>query len=133
MSDPTIRRALENSSRALERLEEGLSLPETDPNNRDVVILRFVLVFETAWKALRQCLASEQITARYPKEAFRGAFQAGWIDREELWLKMLEDRNLVAHTYNERTAIRIYEDVKSCMPVLRQAHGYLQQRFGTVE
>lgn len=129
MSDPGIGRSLDNFSRALERLEEGLSLPEADPKNRDVVILRFVLVFETAWKALRQCLAIEQIPARYPKEAFRGAFQAGWIDREELWLKMLEDRNLVAHTYNESTAIRIYQDVKSYMPVLRQARDYLQERF----
>lgn len=44
---------------------------------------------------------------------------------------MLEDRNLVADTYNESTAIRIYQDVKSYMPVLRQAHRYLQQRFGS--
>jgi len=130
MSGPKVGRSLDNFSRALERLEEGLSLPESDPNSRDVVILRFVLVFETAWKALQQCLALEQIGARYPKEAFRGAFQAGWIDHEELWLKMLEDRNLVAHTYNESTAIRIYQDVKSYIPVLRQAHSHLQQRFG---
>jgi hypothetical protein len=43
---------LDNFGRALVRLEEALTLPEGDPISRDVVILRFVLVYETAWKAL---------------------------------------------------------------------------------
>ncbi len=45
--------------------------------------------------------------AAYPKEAFRQAFRAGWLDAEAPWLAMIEDRNLIAHTYNERTAEQV--------------------------
>jgi nucleotidyltransferase substrate binding protein (TIGR01987 family) len=121
---------LDNFRRALARLEEALALPEGDPIGRDVVILRFVLVYETAWKALQRCLATEKIEARYPKEVFRQAFQAGWLAREAPGIRMLDDRNLVAHTYNEATAVRIYTDVKSYAPEFRSALAYLTERFG---
>jgi nucleotidyltransferase substrate binding protein (TIGR01987 family) len=121
---------LDNFGRALARLEEGLSLPEGDPISRDVVILRFVLVYETAWKALQRCLAAEKLEARYPKEVFRQAYQAGWLAQEAPWIRMLDDRNQVAHTYNEATAARIYADIKSYGPELRAVLAYLTERFG---
>jgi nucleotidyltransferase substrate binding protein (TIGR01987 family) len=121
---------LDNFGRALARLEEALALPEGDPISRDVVILRFVLAYETGWKALQRCLAAEKIEARYPKEVFRQAYQAGWLAREAPWIRMLDDRNLVAHTYNEATAARIYADIKSYAPEFRSALAYLTQRFG---
>jgi hypothetical protein len=42
---------------------------------------------------------------------------------------MLDDRNLVAHAYNEATAARIYADVKSYAPEFRSALAYLAKRF----
>jgi nucleotidyltransferase substrate binding protein (TIGR01987 family) len=125
-----VAQALDNFGRALARLEEALALPEGDPISRDAVILRFVLVYETAWKALQRCLAEEKIDARYPKEVFRQAYQAGWLAREAPWIRMLDDRNLVAHTYNEATAARIYGDVKFYGPEFRSALAYLTKRFG---
>jgi nucleotidyltransferase substrate binding protein (TIGR01987 family) len=125
-----IAHALDNFGRALARLEEALALPEGDPISRDVVILRFVLVYETAWKALQRCLAAEKIEARYPKEVFRQAYQAGWLTQEAPWIRMLDDRNLVAHTYNEATAMRIYTDIKSYGPEFRSVLAYLTKRFG---
>lgn len=32
-----------------------------------------------------------------------------WIKNQEVWDKMIEDRNLTSHTYKERTAIEVYE------------------------
>ncbi|MGH6945247.1 MAG: HI0074 family nucleotidyltransferase substrate-binding subunit [Geminicoccaceae bacterium] len=130
MPDDRSAQALANYRRALARLEEALALPEGDPISRDAVILRFVMVYETAWKALQRCLALEAIEARYPKEVFRQAYRAGWLASEAPWIKMLEDRNLVAHTYNEATALRIHEDVKSYAPSLRQTLTYLTKKFG---
>jgi nucleotidyltransferase substrate binding protein (TIGR01987 family) len=129
MSDPKLQRGLDNFGRALERPEEALAMPGDDAVTRDVAILRFVLVYETAWKALRQFLAAEKIEARYPKEAFRQAYQAGWLERETPWVNMLDDRNLVAHTYNEATAIRIHEDIKTYLTEFRQAYACLVRRF----
>jgi nucleotidyltransferase substrate binding protein (TIGR01987 family) len=113
-------RALENFARALGRLEEALTLDQPAEVKRDVVILRFVLSFETAWKALRHRLLIEQIEARYPKEAFQQAYRAGWLDDEAIWIGMLNDRNLIAHTYNEPTAERIFANVNFYVPALRR-------------
>ncbi|MGH6921982.1 MAG: nucleotidyltransferase substrate binding protein, partial [Geminicoccaceae bacterium] len=65
-----------------------------------------------------------------PKEVFRQAYQAGWLAREAPWIRMLDDRNLVAHTYHEATAARVYTDVKSYGPEFRSALAYLTERFG---
>lgn len=61
MSAPDPTYASTNFDQALARLEEAIALPADDPTHRDSVILRFVLVYETAWTALRHCLAVEQI------------------------------------------------------------------------
>jgi hypothetical protein len=40
------------------------------------------------------------------------------------------DRNLIVRTDNEATAIRVYDDVKSCPPEFRQLCRYLSEGFG---
>ena len=122
-------RALDNFGQALARLDEAMALPEGDVISRDAVILRFVLVFETAWQCLRKVLELHQIQARYPRETFQRAYQAGWLDQEQLWLDMIDNRNLIAHTYKEATAIRVYDDVKRFLPLLRRLHAELEQRL----
>jgi nucleotidyltransferase substrate binding protein (TIGR01987 family) len=130
MSADRVRQALDNLGSALARLEEALALTTDPAVTRDVGILRFVLAYETSWMALKRCLATEQIEVRYPKEAFRQAYRLGWLEHETPWLNMLGDRNLVARTYNEATAIRVYEDIKSYLPEFRQLYSYLSERFG---
>jgi hypothetical protein len=49
MSAAKLQRGLDNFGRALDRLEEALAMPGDDAATRDVAILRFVLVYETAW------------------------------------------------------------------------------------
>jgi nucleotidyltransferase substrate binding protein (TIGR01987 family) len=83
-----------------------------------------------AGTALKRCLANEQVEVRYPKEAFRKAYRVGWLEHETEWINMLGDRNLIAHAYNEATAIRIYEDGKRYLPEFRQLCRYLSERFG---
>lgn len=38
---------------------------------------------------------------------FKEAFAIGWIDNEEMWIRMIKDRNLSSHTYNEDLANEI--------------------------
>jgi nucleotidyltransferase substrate binding protein (TIGR01987 family) len=130
MNADRIQQALDNLGNALARLKEALALATDEAVRRDVVILRFVLVYETSWTALKRCLASEQIDVRYPKDAFRQAYRVGWLEHETPWINMLGDRNLIAHTYNEATAIRVYEDIKRYLPEFHQLYQYLSDRFG---
>ena len=43
-----------------------------------------------------------------PRDSLRAAFQVGVIQDSPEWFRMLEDRNLTSHTYNEATAETIY-------------------------
>ncbi|HEX6141356.1 MAG TPA: HI0074 family nucleotidyltransferase substrate-binding subunit [Geminicoccaceae bacterium] len=121
-------RSLSQFEDALARLREALALDQPPAIRRDVVILRFVLAFETGWKALRQALLAEQIEARYPKEAFREAYRAGWLEEEDVWLSMIVDRNLVAHTYNEAMAETLLGHVPGYLGSLEGLRRFLRER-----
>jgi len=95
---------------ALTRLEEALAAPE-NPLNRDASIQRFEFTFELAWKALQEALRAEGIDAASPKRCLRGAFRQGWVDDEEGWSAMLDDRNRTTHTYDEELARRVYAEL----------------------
>ena len=41
------------------------------------------------------------------KDTTRAAFRTGLIENGEIWMDMINSRNLTTHTYNEATAARI--------------------------
>ncbi len=61
-------------------------------------------------------LRDEAIVGRSPKECSREAFGLGLIEDNPLWVRMLEDRNLTVHTYQERTARRIFQNLPEYYP-----------------
>lgn len=75
---------------------------------RDSAIQRFEFTFELAWKVLQANIQEQGLQGNSPREAIKGAFQAGLIDENPLWLRSLELRNLTTPTYNEKTAEEIY-------------------------
>lgn len=70
---------------------------------KEGVIQRFQYTFELAWKTLKDYLQYtgilfEQIT---PRRVIKEAFAARIITDGAIWIKMLEHRNLMSHTYNK--------------------------------
>ena len=47
-----------------------------------------------------------------PKIILKTAYKAGMIKDEELWLRALQERNNVTHSYNERIALGIVMQAK---------------------
>lgn len=45
------------------------------------------------------------------RDATRQAFKANLIEDGDNWLKMIHNRNLTSHTYNEETSEEIYENI----------------------
>ena len=76
---------------------------------RDAAIKRFEYNFELAWKSIKRFAKKENFDATSPRSAFKVAFQVGWIDDAEVWLDMIDDRNLTTHTYKEATAEEVFE------------------------
>lgn len=102
-----MRDILSSFKKALRRFEEALSLPKTDVN-RDASIKRFEFTFELAWKTAQKFLRSQGIITRSPKETFQQSFKFSLIRDNVNWIRMLDDRNLTSHTYDEQTAKTIY-------------------------
>ena len=117
---------------AIDRLEEALAWSGDEELNRDATILRFTFVYELAWRAMKWLLSYEGIETTSPREALRQAYQAHWIDNEPTWLKMIQDRNLVTHTYNRQTAVGVHERIKGYAPVFQNAHTFLKEKFADI-
>lgn len=107
-------------SRALISLEDIVFKPVLeDRSNIDVSIQRFEFTIELFWKLLRVILESKGVKVQYPKDVLREAFKGHLIDHEQEWLKMLLDRNITSHTYDEQLADKIYNNIRSYIPTLR--------------
>ena len=109
---------LESFAAAVDRLGEALAAPESDLN-RDAAIQRFEFSFELSWKAIQKALRGEGLDAASPKSCFREAYRLGWIQEEEPWLSMLEDRNLTSHTYDAKLAEVVYRRLPAHLAALR--------------
>lgn len=101
--------------RALERLR--IVVKERDrwvaEGNGDIVLdvaaKRFEFTYEMAWKALKRVLDYLGIDARAPRPVFKEAYAQGLLAEEQVWLDMIEMRNLSSHVYDEHEISRILE------------------------
>jgi len=112
---------------ALSRLSDALAQPKSEWL-RDASIQRFEFTIELAWKTLARFAQREGIECASPRQAFRAAFKLGWIEDDDIWLAMVEDRNFATHTYNEKLAEELY----SRLPGYRDALSRLSERLRKV-
>ncbi|MCF8241587.1 MAG: nucleotidyltransferase substrate binding protein [Melioribacteraceae bacterium] len=97
---------------ACSRLQDGIDAANNELG-RDGVIKRFEFTFELLWKALKLFLLEEGIICKSPKDCLQQAFKYGLVEDEEIFLDMLEDRNLTTHTYDQKTSDKIYNNIKN--------------------
>ncbi|MEP6601868.1 MAG: nucleotidyltransferase substrate binding protein [Nitrospirota bacterium] len=114
------------------RLAEAVAQPVSDLI-RDATIQRFEFTFEAVWKTLKLYLERQGHECGGPRPTLKKAFAENLISSPEeadLWLAMLEDRNLTAHAYDEVLANRIYQHiVRDYAPLLTA----MSQKIQTLE
>ena len=106
----------ENFCQALTNMKEIYNYEEP----YDTVVLTglvglYELCFEQSWKMVKEILENhgyEEGATGSPKTILKTAYQAGMIKDEELWLHALQERNNVAHSYNQKIALEIVKMVK---------------------
>lgn len=101
---------LHNFKSAVERLGEALIELENSSSSvvRDGVIQRFEFTTELAWKATREYLLDQGfVEVNSPKSVMKEAFSYGLIKNDEIWVQILNDRNLTSHIYKEDISIEI--------------------------
>lgn len=126
MSDK-LRNLLRLLGTALSRLDLALAQPVNE-FVRDSAIQRFEFTFELFWKSLKAYAEESGLEAFSPRDSLRVAFQLGVIQESPEWFRMLEDRNLTSHTYNEATADAIYSHLPTYTRLIRQALDELNRR-----
>jgi nucleotidyltransferase substrate binding protein (TIGR01987 family) len=94
--------------KAFAKLNDALE-QEYNEYIRDSVIKRFEFTFELLWELIKKLAESENLECYSPKSCFKLAFQMDLIKNEEVFLSMLEYRNLTVHIYDEKEAEAIYQ------------------------
>ena len=98
---------------AAARLAEAVAQPESELV-RDATIQRFEFTFEVVWKTLKLFLERQGHECGGPRPTLKKAFAEGLIatpDEADLWLQMVEDRNLTSHAYDQALAERIHRNI----------------------
>lgn len=94
----------ENFEKAFKNLEDALAKTELSKLEKAGVIQIYQFTFELAWKTAKDYLEDKGVSVKFPRDAIKEAFTYEIIDDGELWMDMLQKRNLMAHTYDEALA-----------------------------
>jgi nucleotidyltransferase substrate binding protein (TIGR01987 family) len=106
----------ENFCAALKNMKEIYDYEE--PYNTVVLtglVGLYEICFEQSWKMMKEILeihGYEEGATGSPKIILRTAYRAGMIKNEEDWLRALQERNNVTHSYNEKIALGIVRQAK---------------------
>ena len=120
--------ALKKLSSAVAKLKQGTEEADTELE-QDGVVQRFEFTFELLWKTLKLFLEEKGIICKSPKDCLKEAFRMEWLNEEQVFLDMLEDRNLTSHIYDEVTAEEIFKRIKKIYtPGLEKALKMLKER-----
>lgn len=105
-----------NYQKALKQLDlahEQWSQRALNELEQQGVIQAFEYTFELAWKVIKDFYQHQGETGlQGSRDAFRLAFQRGLIESGEVWMDMIEKRNLTVHTYNENTSQLILKAIQ---------------------
>ena len=99
----------ENYKKALKTVKNAVGLAaerELSDLEKQGLIQGFEFTFELAWNVMKDYLEEQGISGIIgSKNAIRHAFNKGLIEDGQVWMEMVEDRNLAAHSYDEQTAL----------------------------
>ncbi len=110
-------------------LEGALALESPDIYQKAGLIQFFETTFELAWKLMKDYLEAEGfVEVSSPRAAIKKAFETGLIEEGHVWMELLLDRNLTAHTYSEGTADKVEQLIQQkYYPVIRKLYETLEQ------
>lgn len=123
----------ENLQSAYQRLQHAVEANAQRPDNdliQMALIKCFEMTFELSWKTMKDYLKYNGIDVKLPREIIKQAFANDMIIDGQLWIDMLEDRNLMAHTYDEALARKAVDHIcQRYAAGLEQLHQYLITRL----
>lgn len=71
------------------------------------VIQIYEFTFELGWKTLKDFLEEKDVIVKFPRDTIEEGFRYELIKNGDVWMDMLEKRNLMSHTYDEQKARKV--------------------------
>jgi len=120
---------LENLEKAYAQLAEACAVETYSNLELAGLVQTFQFTFELAWKTMKDLLFYEGYQGDSPREVLRQAFALGILPDVDQWLKALESRNRLTHTYDQKTASEAQEIIKTVYwPMLTRLMDALRKR-----
>lgn len=112
----------ENSYLLLVSILEKQDLTQID---QLALIKIFELTFELLWNTLKDYLLSNEVIVKFPRDVIKESIHYELLDPNEVWLEMLENRNLMTHVYdNKKSSLAIQ--------LIKEEYSLALQKFYTV-
>ena len=126
---------LYNFSNALNRFSEAIHIKDElyregfSDIYLDILVKRFEFTYEMAWKALKRYLDYLGFDAKSPRGVFKEAYAQGILDEEQVWLDMIEMRNLSSHIYDESEISTMVDEAKRFLKAFEALRDYLEDKL----
>jgi len=122
-----------NFDRALALLEEASKdIAQLSMLEKEGLIQRFEYTIELGWKTLKDFLETGGlvISPVTPRQVVKDAFAANILPDGQVWIDMLNSRNLLSHTYDVSVFEAVVVEVSTTyLPALISLRGYLAARL----
>ena len=106
---------LQNFRKAFDNLDEAVKTARERPLSnleKQGLIQSFEFTYELAWNTVKDFYENiGESNIQGSKDAFRLAFERGLVVDGNSLMKSIKSRQLSSHTYNEKIAQEIYEDI----------------------
>jgi nucleotidyltransferase substrate binding protein (TIGR01987 family) len=107
--DTRWKQRFQNFEMAIYQLQEAVNTENPSELEKAGIIQIFEFTFELAWKTVKDFLEEKEVMVKFPRDTIKEGFMYEIIKDGDLWMDMLQKRNLMAHTYNQHNATLAYK------------------------
>jgi nucleotidyltransferase substrate binding protein (TIGR01987 family) len=127
----------ENFDRAYTKFKMALEYHLKEPDHelfQLALIQTFEFTFELGWKTVKDYLSYSGISkVTLPREVIKHGFQNRIIDDGQMWIDMMQDKNLMAHTYSEENAKKALGKITDSYHAgIEQLHSFFKEKVAEV-
>lgn len=121
----------ENFCKAVKNLEVNAQKENYSELEETGLIAMFEICYEQSWKVLKAVLEREgdrNSKTGLPRQIFKSAYSAGILPEEEVWIEILEDRNILSHVYDaDKAQITIAKIREKYLPAFQKLKKILEE------
>ena len=99
---------------------------------KEGVIQRFEMTVELAWKTLKDYLENSGVVIQpvTPRTVAKSAFAARILEEGQVWIDMLDHRNLLAHSYDSETFEKAVQAINlRYFPAIVKLHAWFERQL----